>query len=277
MYEQLVERDTRLISVVEAFIQGKSPNPDHCEDRYFVNENFAVIADGVTSVLPDCVNTESSPGSMAAEAAVDVVKNLKSDVTARQAIDHLTAAIRDIPDYKQLRAASTVVIYSASRREIWRIGDCKLLIGGVEDSPDKLIDSTLSDLRAFLLECELQKGASIESLQENDPGREFIIPAIRRQQQFENKIGSRFAYAVVNGDYIDDSLIEIIPVASDVKELVLASDGYPQIMSTLTETERELQLLIRDDPLLYRDFRSTKAVLPGNHSFDDRTYLRITV
>ena len=277
VYEQLVDGDTRLISLIEAFIEGKSPDLDRCEDRYFVNKDFAVIADGVTSVLPECADMKCSPGARAAEVVVDVVKELHVDSTARQAVDSLTSAIREIPDRKELRAAATVAIYSARRREIWRIGDCKLVIGDEENSCEKLIDSTLSDLRAFLLECELQNGASIESLQENDPGREFIVPAIRRQHQFENKTGSPFAYAVVNGDYIDDSLVEVIAVPDEVREIVLASDGYPQVRSTLNETERELQLLIREDPLLCREFRSTKPVLPGNNSFDDRTYLRIAV
>ena len=263
--------------MIEAFIEGKSADPDRCEDRYFVDENFAVIANGVTSVLPEYTEVDCSAGGMAADVVVKEVKGLKSDSTAREVIDILSAAIRDIPGREEIRVASTVVIYSASRREIWRVGDCKLLIGGVENSSEKLIDSTLSDIRSFILEFELQNGASIESLQENDPDREFIIPAIRKQHQFENKIGSRFAYAVLNGDYIDDSLIEIIPVPPEVHELVLASDGYPQIKPTLGETERELKLLIREDPLLCREYRSTKTMLPGNNSFDDRTYLRISV
>jgi glycerophosphoryl diester phosphodiesterase len=45
----------------------------------------------------------------------------------------------------------------------------------------------------------------------------------------------------------------------------------------LAETERVLAQTIETDPLCYKIYKSTKGVVEGNISFDDRTYLRIKV
>ncbi len=57
-------------------------------------------------------------------------------------------------------------------------------------------------------------------------------------------------------------------------EIVLASDGYPKLKSTLKESEEELAKIIEIDPLCYKTYFSTKGLKKGNFSFDDRTYIR---
>ena len=69
--------------------------------------------------------------------------------------------------------------------------------------------------------------------------------------------------------------VRIFPVPEDVDSVVLATDGYPVLRGTLEDSEAELAALLRRDPLLIREFRSTKAARPGCASFDDRAYVRI--
>ena len=65
------------------------------------------------------------------------------------------------------------------------------------------------------------------------------------------------------------------------RSIVLATDGYFDLYGTLQETEQALCHQIETDPLCIgmgcdKNNKSTKGVLPGNCSFDDRTYVRIS-
>ena len=59
-------------------------------------------------------------------------------------------------------------------------------------------------------------------------------------------------------------------------EIVLASDGYPRLMPTLRESEKELECLLAEDPLCIGDNIATKGLKVGQKSFDDRSYIRLT-
>ena len=61
----------------------------------------------------------------------------------------------------------------------------------------------------------------------------------------------------------------------DAKEVVLSSDGYPHLYSTLRESECYLADILEKDPLCMRLYKSTKGMKKGDLSFDDRAYLRI--
>ena len=69
----------------------------------------------------------------------------------------------------------------------------------------------------------------------------------------------------------------IIPVSDPLAEIVLASDGYPRLFPSLAETEAFLAKLLEEDPLCYKQYRSTKGRYAGNISFDDRAYLRFQI
>ena len=77
------------------------------------------------------------------------------------------------------------------------------------------------------------------------------------------------------GDVIQDFIVTC-PV-QDGETVILASDGYPQLAQTLAESESKLQDTIDKDPLLINLYKSTKGIVPGNVSYDDRTYIRFTV
>ena len=58
--------------------------------------------------------------------------------------------------------------------------------------------------------------------------------------------------------------------------VVLASDGYPRILPTLAASEEALAGLLAADPLCIGPLCGTKGVRPGNVSFDDRAYVRLS-
>ena len=109
----------------------------------------------------------------------------------------------------------------------------------------------------------------------DDPARNLIMPFLRLQSRFANRRGA-YGYFVFDGFTDPTYPIRTVPIAPG-DEVVLASDGYPLLRPTLTESERELARLRRDDPSLIHEYRSTKGFVAGQESFDDRTYLRFVV
>ena len=106
----------------------------------------------------------------------------------------------------------------------------------------------------------------------DDPARNLIMPFLRLQSRFANRRGA-YGYFVFDGFTDPTYPIRTVPIAPG-DEVVLASDGYPLLRPTLSESERELARLRRDDPSLIHEYRSTKGFVAGQESFDDRTYLR---
>ena len=111
---------------------------------------------------------------------------------------------------------------------------------------------------------------TVESLRRHDKGRDAIIGAIIDSCQGQNK-----TFSVVDGT---DTALHCVRVISTqgAHEIVLATDGYPHLMPTLDESERELKRIIEEDPLMTGRYKATKAVMEGNLSFDDRCYVRFS-
>lgn len=61
----------------------------------------------------------------------------------------------------------------------------------------------------------------------------------------------------------------------DGAEVVLASDGYPELCCTLEESEERLCAVIAEDPMCVGRNIGTKGIMDGMESFDDRGYVRI--
>ncbi|TPF95246.1 hypothetical protein BG22_02965 [Bifidobacterium sp. UTBIF-78] len=133
--------------------------------------------------------------------------------------------------------------------------------------PDTSVASDESSSRI-----EEPNGVGQPETEPDDPARNLIMPFLRLQSRFANR-RSTYGYFVFDGFTDPTYPIRTVPIAPG-DEVVLASDGYPLLRPTLTESERELARLRRDDPSLIHEYRSTKGFVAGQESFDDRTYLR---
>ena len=99
------------------------------------------------------------------------------------------------------------------------------------------------------------------------------MPLIEKQLWFENRPGM-FGYPVLNGLNFAEEMIKVWSVPDGV-EVVLASDGYPELCGTLAESEKRLKEILAEDPLCIGRNAGTKGVMEGLESFDDRTYARV--
>lgn len=266
--------------IIEHFLCGKENNPETCEDGLVIGESLIAIIDGVTSKGERLWN-----GKKSGCYAKDILKQyLKQDVVRQDAVtllrnldrilkEAVQCVEKKLPSEEYPRAA--VLIYNDIYKEIWSYGDCQCKINGILYANSKKIDTMNSELRAYFLEYALMHGATLEGIAENDVGRKGIQNNLLMQFAFENVPGE-FGYPILNGMGIEESMIIKYPVKTGDR-VVLASDGYPVLGDTLDESERELNRVLKEDPLCFRLYQSTKGVKKGNISFDDRAFCRLEI
>lgn len=117
-------------------------------------------------------------------------------------------------------------------------------------------------------------GLDEDEVASSDPGRALITPLLRVQHVFCNHPTSPFSYGALNGRAIPEHLRESYDVPA-CSEVILASDGYPQVESTLALSEDALRRSLQEDPSRTTRHWRTRGVAPGMLSFDDRAYVRL--
>lgn len=273
--------------VVERFLQAKSGDNSKCEDRIVVGEYFVAVLDGATAKSAALLDGRT-PGQLAVEIVGDCILNLPKGVNHKTAVLQLTACLsshyRRRGLLKRLRTcpherpAASIAMYSRLRREVWIVGECKALIGDIAVAHESGVDRVWSAARAIVLETAIARGRTVRSLRERDPGREFVRPGLVLQCLLQNAgPGFRYSYSEIDGFPVRNSGIRVLKIPTHVDELVLGSDGYPVLRSTLRKTEAALKRIIRLDPLCFRVYPSTKGVGLTDQSFDDRSYLRFSI
>lgn len=269
------------MEIIESYIEGKEIN--HCDDGLFINDNFIAIIDGVTSKGKFLWDGKKS-GEFAKDVICRELEKLDKEIDAYSAIKQINESIKNSYGDRYLIAekqveekiAATIVIFSNFRKEVWIFGDCQCLVNGNHYNDPKKMDRILAEVRSLYINIELLKGKTKEEISQNDPGREYILPLIREGGRYANKTDTWYRYNVLDGFEIDEKRSVIIKVNSE-DEIVLASDGYPVLKSTLKESEEILKRILEEDPLFIELHKSTKGLAKGNQSFDDRTYIRFIV
>lgn len=269
------------MNVVERFVASKTRNPDACEDGLFLGEHFVAVVDGATDKSGRRF-AGLSGGRFVMLVLVDAMASLPRDVDVVSAIrlltEHLAAELPDDLSVED-RPSAAATLYSAVRREIWQIGDVGFWYDGrAVTSQPKEVDRINSQMRGAVLRAEMLRGLTTDQLATEDPGREAIKPLLTRQALFaNNSAAGSLGYAVFDGRPVPLELVNVIRVPKEVTELVLASDGYPEVCRTLAESEARLKTLVAEDPLCVGPLAGTKGVTDGNESYDDRAYLRLEI
>lgn len=264
------------MDIIEAQVVAKGPDRSHCEDVLFVGEDFVAVIDGATDKSGVTVGGRS-PGRAAAIACQEALGNLEPESAARHAIDVLSESVARIGAPRRAdRPSAAICIFSRHRREVWQVGDVEFAFFPDQRRPvvRKRIDVVVAEARAAFMHALLAEGATVEELRVEDPGRELVLDLLAKQYVFRNRLGP-YGYGAIDGLRVPDELLVVTQVPDGARELVIHSDGYPVTLPTLAEAERELGRLLEEDPLCIDALRGTKAVAPGNASFDDRAYVRL--
>ena len=210
------------------------------------------------------------------------IRKMPKDITCSQFMKGVTAYIRKhykksmlprLAEHPEDRLTASVIVFSRLQREIWMIGDCQCIVGEIFYDNPKPYEAELAAMRADEVRRLLSQGITQEELCRNDIARPVIIPRMIETMKQQN-----VTYSVVDGFPIDTRHIKVITLDFQPWDIILASDGYPFLRSTLAESEQLLQHQHIRDPLnIGPDFLATKAFHPDFNSFDDRAYIRFRV
>lgn len=174
------------------------------------------------------------------------------------------------------RPCATFSLVHLQRREVWRVGDQHVLVGPRAVPTLSRAEHDVARRRAELIRGMLAAGRSREALQQHDAAREQIqelLHGLNRRRNVDQDGG----FGAVDGSDVPRRFLEVHPIPVEVEEVVLATDGYPEVFADLARTEANLQARLERDPLLIEDPPATKGRMHGAVSFDDRAYVRVRV
>ncbi len=281
------------MKIIESNIIGKKSR-ETCEDGLEVTDNFIAVIDGSTSKTPKHLNPDMKNGRYAMMLISEYIeRELKAEASVDDFCQGVTAYIYNnvyeplgiaerLAQHPEERLTASAILYSKARREVWMVGDCQAIIGGKFYENGKPYEQEIAEKRATLIK---QGIAPAEARKQIEP---LLVEAMLAGQ---NK-----SYAVIDGFPVFRDGVKVVPLAvkqvakvietgledhseavSSPLEVVLASDGYPFLLSTLADSEEALARQLANDPQNVDSFLATKGIVEGNKSFDDRTYVRFTM
>ena len=269
-----------MIRTIELFTKAKG-RADENEDGLVLKDAFIAVIDGVTSKGTLRWNGRKS-GCFAKEILTDYLYELdalpsSADTffyTLNQQLKHAVFAYWgtiDLPKEEFPRAC--IIVLNAAKNEVWNYGDCQCIVQGQLHKHEKLIDVINAEKRAAVnLRMLSSNRITMEAIRNHDPGRDAIMDSLLDQYDYEN-IDHPYGYPVLNGYSFNRDYIQTYPV-QEGETVILATDGYPSLHSTLRESEESLRRILVEDPLCLFEYKGTKGLSAGNTSFDDRTYWR---
>lgn len=266
------------MKIIEQNVVGKSLTAE-TEDGIVVTDRFVAVIDGSTSKTPRHIQPGISNGRFCMMLIAEYIRSNRDVATCEDFCHGITefvkthyhgTVIERLATHPEERLTASCIVYSCACREIWMVGDCQCLVDGRSFDNPKPCEQVIAEKRADIAAKLIASGkASVDSLRENDIARSAILPELVRSMAGQNK-----DYAVVDGFPIPMGKVRRIAVPQNAHNVVLASDGYPELHPTLQESEEALSLQLQSDPLNIRYFKATKAFVVGNNSFDDRAYIR---
>lgn len=266
------------MKILEKFKIGKCKDIP-CEDGWVVTSHYAAVVDGSTAKIK-LAEGQESPGHLAMRLVCGAIELLPAEASKEEVLIALTRTLAEDLTYSKslYRPTCSAVIYSRYHNEVWFIGDCQARWKGKTYHYEKRVDHILTDIRCQVVNHYLRHGYTEADIRANDKGRAFIYKALCEQLHFQNDPDrtNPYRYPVIDGQSIDPDLVPSLPIGN-VHELILTSDGYPEVHDTLEITEQRLKEILEKDPLCICENPSTKCLVEGNRSFDDRTYLRLEI
>ena len=277
------------MKVIESKIEGKK-SPESCEDGLVVTADFIAVIDGSTSKTPHHLSPDMKNGRYAMVLISEYIQHeLKPESTVEDFCEGVTSYIynkvyrqqgieEQMQAHPEERLTASAILYSKAKNEVWMVGDCQAIIDGKLYENNKPFEDIVARRRVELI----RRGFTPQE------ARKTIEPLlIQAMLEGQNK-----TYTVIDGFPIYQKGVKVVSlnapqknVETDVadslplptKEIVLASDGYPFLKPTLTESEEALAHLLAYDPQCTHEFIATNGIVVGNKSFDDRTYIRFQI
>jgi hypothetical protein len=258
--------------LLEAFVAPKRAGA-HSEDFVVITGRHVAVVDGMSSPLRR--SSERASGRIFASGAAQVIAAMPEGISARDAVDQITAKLRlGASPLHDGPSGAVAAIYSLARQEVWRIGDVHLRIGSRDMPGRKAVDLAMAGYRAATNAVNLASGMALDVVINTDPGLASVSKLLEMQPVLANR-DVAFGYGVLNGTRVPDRFLEVEPVPFGA-QVVLASDGYLNAAPTLAAGERALRAAIAQDPACIGVlWEMGKSVASGADAPDDRCYVRV--
>ena len=267
-----------------------APKGAHRNEDLLVSTPWGVaVIDGATdkSGLTHLLDGEQvASGYFAAHMLGRCLQQLPGSTLPTEAVQlcsaELDAAIRSqYPDIDTAnRPSASLMVFNAEHDQLWWVGDCQAGYTAGEEvtvlDTGKHVDEVAGQFRAMV-----NAAADMAGDRVGDPGRDAIMVWLQRQGMFANSDHRRYGFGVCNGLDVPAHYVGIRAVSGTTDTIVLASDGYPKLADTdglfdLARAEQYLAQMLADDPDCVAGLCSTKGVVLGANSFDDRTFVALT-
>lgn len=296
------------MKIIESKIVGKK-SQESCEDGMVITDDFIAVIDGSTSKTPKHLNPDMKNGRYAMMLISEYIREeLKADASVDDFCQGVSAYIynkvyeklgveKRLKEHPEERLTASAILYSRTRNEVWMVGDCQAIIDGKLYENGKPYEQEIARKRVELIEQGLSPA---EARKQIEP---LLIEAMLSGQNQTYTVIDGFpiyregvkVVSVSDSCSVQDSVpasnsvpaSDSVPCSDSVSasgtifvsssEIVLASDGYPFLESTLAASEAALAEQIANDPQNIHSFIATKGIVEGNKSFDDRTYIRFSV
>ena len=268
-----------MISIIKQFTKSKTGIESANEDGLFISEKYIAVIDGATSKVNKLHNGLTG-GQVVRNIIISYLQESSGLKPFKETVLDIQHCIENsFPASRYFPASASAVIYNIQRNELWMVGDCQALVNHQLFCNKKKVDTILSEARALAINALLSQGISETELMIEDKARELILPFLQLQRNFENTAGP-FGFLVFNNHSMEEELLDeqgiVIPIPN-YATVVLASDGYPYLTDSFEETEKKLAKILTDDPLCYKENKSTKGIRKDAESFDDRSYLKFVL
>ena len=293
------------MKIIESNIIGKK-SQEACEDGMVVTDDFIAVIDGSTSKTPKHLNPDMKNGKYAMMLISEYIREeLKADASVDDFCQGVTAYIYNkvyeklgveerLKEHPEERLTASAILYSRTRNEVWMVGDCQAIIDGklyengkpyeqeIARKRVELIEQGLSPAEArkqiepLLIEAMLSGQNQTYTVIDGFPiYREGVkVVSLSDSSSVQDSVSSSDSCSVQDPVSCPGSASASDTIPSSSSEIVLASDGYPFLKTTLAASETALAEQIANDPQNIHSFIATKGIVEGNKSFDDRTYIR---
>lgn len=269
--------------VIEYRIIGKSREPDRCEDAIAITECYVAVIDGATDKSGRLINGKT-PGKAIADLLAEFFMKEKRRLFGMELVEELNKHVRhflgasDPAQSTEGLPSASIAVFTQGSNQLTLVGDVRCAVNGrplTFDTPK--IDQLLGEVRALYSRLLLAEGVSVEELRRDDPGREIIMPLLRKQHLLRNvaEFGD-WSYGAIDGRSPPEPLVRVQSVKAE-DEIVFCTDGYPEALSSLNKAEEALARRLSNDPMRLADEPGTKGFGPNAVSYDDRAYVRFVV
>lgn len=285
-------------SIVESFSLSKNGDLTGGGDRLILGCRFRGVVDAATEKFG---RTWVIAGQeMSGERAMATVLGQYLTQSAEPLLDILKAVQRALQeaavasgiDLSQPGASplASLVVFDAYTRSLYNLGDCAYGMVSTEGFHpvynERLVDRLAAHQRAKVLAEHLGRECGIVA---GDPGRAAILESLKEGTFLANANPLQFSphdtlYGVPKSDLVypvfdatSPPTLSLLSIPKGTTDLVLSSDGYPRIFPTLHESEAYLESSLAVDPLRIKEHPSTKGLAAGAISYDDRTYVRLSI